>query len=128
MIWSRIAPSGGGSAAGAGAADEQGEDVASVPGCRGLARTQQAGAAQGDDLVEGGERVVGADVEGAVEGDRQRPGGGDQPSHRRQVNGPLRRQHPDDNARRSNRLAILDVFNHLVQIGFVIDKIFCGEA
>lgn len=106
-----------------GAADQKGNQIAAIPGGRRLAGGQQAVTAEGNYLVEGSERIGGADVEGTVEGDRQRAGGGDQPPHRRKVDGAFRRQRPDDNPRNADRLAIRDIIDHLLQRRFVVDEI-----
>lgn len=84
--------------AGAGAADEQGEGAAAVPSRRGLTGGQEAGTAEGNDLVEGDERVLGANVEGAVEGDGKRVRRGDKPLHGDKIDGAGWRQRSDDDA------------------------------
>lgn len=108
----------------AGDLDQSGDQFAAGPGVFGHAGGQQAGTAERDDGFEGVEGVQGADVEGAVEGDGERPGGGDEPSQCGDIDSALRRQRPDNNAGGTDGLAIIDIIDHLLDIVIVTDKVF----
>lgn len=110
--------------AGAGGLDEAGDQLTPCPGTWSHSGGQQTSAAKGDEGFKGVEGVLGADIEGAVKGDGQRPGGGDELSQCGDIDSALRRQRPDNNAGGTDGLAIIDIIDHLLDIVIVTDKVF----
>jgi hypothetical protein len=106
----------------AGLLYKTGDQFTAFPGVFCHAGGQQARASQGDDGLERFGGVLGADVEGAVEGNRKRLRGSDEPSHGSDVDMTFLRQRSDNNSCCSYRLAIRNVCYHIVYRILSINK------